>query len=119
MTAKKSNNKKSISKSTINSTKTSDNKTNVPKIETLNVDIKEKVSQGWIHINSMIEVLGIKKEVTENMLREHISKLETEKGIIIAKKLFSTIEKVENPPKTISEAYSQFVELEILVRNYS
>lgn len=89
------------------------------KVELSNIDVKEKVSQGWIHVNSMIEIMGVKKEVVEESLKQHLAKIDAENGIIITKKSYSTVEKVPNPPKNIPEAYSQFVEIEALVRNYS
>lgn len=107
MAAKKTDSKPKVKKLTTKAVETSD------------VDVQERVSQGWIHVNSMIEVMAIKKDVVEASLRQHLERMQSEKGLIIVKKTFSTIEKVENPPKNAAEAWSQFVELEILVRNYS
>lgn len=88
-------------------------------VETFDIDPTIKVQEGWIHVNSMIEVMAAKKDVVEASLKEHLGRIEAEKGILIVKKTFSTVEKVENPPRNVPEAYSQFVEMELLVRNMS
>jgi hypothetical protein len=80
--------------------------------------IEKLIKEGWIKSWMMIETMAISKETVESALKKHMEKLEKEKGIMVYKKDFKGIKKVEKPLPNIPEGYSQVVEFEILTINY-
>ncbi|MCD6477574.1 MAG: hypothetical protein J7K87_01090 [Candidatus Aenigmarchaeota archaeon] len=81
-------------------------------------EIKDKIKKGWIKCWSMIEVMATDKKTTEQSLKNHIEKLKKEKGIIVYKEKFDSIEEVKSPFKNIEKAYSQVVEIEFIIENF-
>ena len=79
--------------------------------------IKQKEKENWIRCRFAIEVMAVKEDIVEKALRDHVEKLAKVPVVFVYKKDFSNIEKVENPPKNIKEAYSQIVELELFVKD--
>lgn len=77
--------------------------------------VREKIADGWIQARAFIEVMAVKKDVTEKALKKHIDKLKSKKGIKVYKVDYDAVEKVDNPPKKAREAFSQIVEIEFLV----
>lgn len=80
----------------------------------------KKMKEGWIKSWMMIEALGISEAATKGALEKHIDKMELEKGIMVPKKDFKKVEKVEKPfgNSAVSTAYSGVVELEVLTKDY-
>lgn len=81
------------------------------------IKIRELESKGWINATMIFEVLGTNREIVEKSLREHIEKLEKIKTCFIYKKDFSSVEVVEKPIKNLDKGYSQFVEIECLIKD--
>ena len=73
--------------------------------------------RGWIKTWLVFEVMATNRELTEKALKEHIEKLSKIKEVFVFEKNFKSIEKVENPPKNVPEAYSQIAEIKLLVKN--
>lgn len=80
-------------------------------------EIEEKIKEGWIKTWFAIEVMATSKEIAERSLKEHVEKLSKMKDIIVIGKDFKDVQKVENPPKNVKEAYSQVVEVTLLARD--
>ncbi|MDP2750685.1 MAG: hypothetical protein Q8O89_07690 [Nanoarchaeota archaeon] len=77
-------------------------------------EIKEKISDGWIHARIIIEILGKPKEHVESTLKQYVTKLkETEKNIAVIKEEFSEAE----PQGEKQELFSIFVELELIAKD--
>ena len=76
-------------------------------------DQKEKISQGWLHVNLIIEVLGKPADYIEKVTDMAVDKLGEEKGVnLLGKKL--------HPAKLVAgskEAFTTFAEAELLVDN--
>jgi len=75
------------------------------------VNIKSKITEGWIHCVFIIEMLGKPKEHLESTLKKYIENLKKDKKIIIIEEDYAEPEAKEN------EMFSTFVELEVLMRN--
>ena len=46
-------------------------------------DIHQKMSLGWIKVNSVIEALAADKNIVERSLKEHVSRIERENGNVV------------------------------------
>jgi hypothetical protein len=79
--------------------------------------VKELENKGWISATMIFEVLGATKEIVEKSLKEHVEKLEKIKTCFIYKKDFSKVEVIEKPIKNLDKGYSQFVEIECLIKD--
>ena len=72
--------------------------------------IKQKINEGWIHCNFIIEMLGKPKEHLEKTLKEYIELLKKDKTIEIIKEDY-----VE--PEEKDGLFTMFVELETLMKD--
>ncbi len=85
------------------------------------MDLKEEVSNRkkdkWIEAWFAIEALGIEKDKTEEALTFHIEKLKNTKDTLVFEIAFKEITKAENPIKDVKEAYSQIVDVKLMVKN--
>lgn len=79
--------------------------------------VKELEDKGWMSISFIFEVLGANKEIVEKSLKQHIEKLDKIKTYFAYKKKFSEIEEQEKPLKNIEKGYSQFVEIECMIKD--
>jgi len=79
---------------------------------------EKKLKEGWIKSWMMIEALAITNDAVKSALERHIEKMGLEKGIMVAKKDFKKVEKVNKPFENIKVAYSGVVELEVLTKDY-
>lgn len=82
-----------------------------------NYEIEQKIKEGWIKAWFAIEVMATSKDLAEKSLINHIEKLSKVKDIIVIKKDFKDVKKVDNPPKNVKEAYSQVAEVTLLARD--
>ncbi len=73
-------------------------------------EIREKIDAGFIHFNSIIEVLGKPVEHVEKTIKDYVKKLKENKKIIILNEEFSE-------PKKQEDLFSIFVDIEALVKN--
>ena len=74
-------------------------------------DIKEKLSEGYIHFNTIIELLGKPKEHIEKTIKEYIKNIEDNE-------FYSVINKVISKGKKADDGFfSVFAELDILVKD--
>jgi hypothetical protein len=74
--------------------------------------VKEKLEQGYLQINTVIEIVGAPKEHVEDTLRLVLKKLRDEKGVdVLGGKV--------HEPKEQGPFFSTFAELEILVRDFA
>ncbi len=78
----------------------------------------KKVKEGWIKSWMMIEALATSEEAAKSALEKHVRKIELEKSVIVSKKDFKKIEKVDNPFPDVDVAHSSVVELEVLTKDY-
>jgi uncharacterized linocin/CFP29 family protein len=81
---------------------------------------EKKLKEGWIKSWMMIEALAISEDAVKGALEKHVKKMGLEQNVIISRKDFKKIERVEKPfpNSSIKEAYSGVVELEILTSDY-
>jgi len=73
------------------------------------VNIREKIDEGWVRCNVIIEVLGRPAEYLNEILKKAVENMEKEKTVIVLDKKF-------NEPVPIEQAFSTFTELELLVK---
>lgn len=74
--------------------------------------VKEKLGQGYLRINTVIEIVGAPKEHVEDTLRLVLKKLRDEKGVdVLGGKV--------HEPKPQGPFFSTFAELEVLVKNFA
>ncbi|MBW2999409.1 hypothetical protein KY339_01950 [Candidatus Woesearchaeota archaeon] len=76
------------------------------------VSIKEKLEQGYLHCNIILEVLGKPKDYVESTLKGYVEKIEKSKDFEVLKKEFAKSKKVE-------DMFSVFVELDMLFKDAS
>jgi hypothetical protein len=74
------------------------------------VDIEEKLAQGWLRCNMIIEIVGKPKEHVEDSMRLLLKKLNDEKNM-------NVLEGKVHKPKEQGSFYTSFVELELLVKD--
>lgn len=79
--------------------------------------VKDMESKGWMTVSFIFEVLGNNKEIVEKSLKEHVGKLETIKTCFVYEKKFSEAEEVEKPIKNLDKGYSQYVDVECMVKD--
>jgi len=75
-------------------------------------DMKEKLAQGWIHVNIIIEILGKPASHIEKVIEAAVDKLGAEKGVEILSREIAPAAKVENT----KEVFTVFAEVELLVK---
>jgi hypothetical protein len=73
-------------------------------------DIEERMAQGWIKCNMIIEVVGKPKEHVEESLKLILKKLNEEKNVQV-------LEGKVHKPKEQGAFFCSFVELELIVKN--
>ncbi len=72
--------------------------------------IKEKFSEGYLHIRAIIEIVGKPKEYVENTMADYLKKIKADKNYEIVKQTVEPAEEKEN-------FFSSFVEIELLIKN--
>ena len=81
-----------------------------------------KISKdNWLRASMMIEVLAKTEEATRSALEQHVESMAKEKMVIMYKKDYSEIQRIENPLRNrpeIKEAFSYLVEVEMAVKRY-
>jgi hypothetical protein len=83
----------------------------------LHEQIKQKRKEGWIEAWFAIETLGLKKEMVEESLQNHIEKLSNVPDTLVYEKNFKDIELVKTPLKNVNEAWSYVCEIRLFVKN--
>ena len=73
-------------------------------------EINEKISQGMIHLRSIIEVVGKPKEYVEDTLKEYVKKIKENKD-------FSLLKQDLEKPEEQEGFFSAFAEIELLVKD--
>jgi len=79
---------------------------------------EKRVKEGWIRTAMMIEVLAVSENASKSALEKHIEKLENEEGVIVYKKNFHPVEKVEKPLPNVETGFSCVAEIEIVAKNF-
>lgn len=75
-------------------------------------DYKEKLKEGWIHVNVIIEILGKPKSYIEQVLKAVLEKMKKEEKMMIVK------ENVAEPREHKEKGYyTSFVDLEIVIKD--
>ena len=72
--------------------------------------IREKVSEGYIHISAIIEMVGKPKEHVDKTLRDYMKTIPEQKDIELVKEDYSEPKQIEG------EMFSAFVEVEVLTK---
>lgn len=80
--------------------------------------IAKRMKDGWIKSTMMIEVLAVTEKAARESLKKHVEKMEREDNVMVYRKDFKKLDKVDNPFPNIPKAYSNVVELEMLTQNY-
>lgn len=73
-------------------------------------EIQEKLSEGYIHFNTIIELVGKPRDHVDKTIKDYVAKLEENEHYIITKK------DISKAKKTDDGYFSSFAELEILVK---
>ncbi|PLW79503.1 hypothetical protein C0585_07345 [Candidatus Woesearchaeota archaeon] len=76
-----------------------------------NSEIKEKIAEGHIHFNAIIEMVGKPKEHIQNTIKDYVSRIESHPEYTITKK------DISRAKKTDDGFFSTFAELEVLVKD--
>ncbi len=83
---------------------------------------KELLDKGWIKVWVLFDVQSNDSDFTEKALKEHISKMKKESGIVVGKETTSDVEEVDAPPafraQGIDKMYSQVYEAIIFINNF-
>lgn len=74
-------------------------------------EINDKMSEGYVHARSILEMVGRPKEHIESTLNSYVEKIKNEEAFEVIKSDFEESKEVEN------EMFSTFVELEILAKS--
>lgn len=77
--------------------------------------LAEKLQKGWLHAKMFFEVMAASEDVAKSALSEHLAKIRKMENMKVVSEIFGDVVRVENPPRQLEEAYSQIVEVEILV----
>lgn len=77
--------------------------------------LAEKLQKGWLYAKMFFEVMAASEDVAKSALSEHLAKIRKMENMKVVSESFGDVVKVENPPRQLEEAYSQIVEVEILV----
>lgn len=78
------------------------------------MDMKEKFSQGWIHLHIIIEILGKPASHLEEVMKAVVEKLRTEKDVEV---LSSEIAPATNAEEEgAEEVFTIFAEIELLAK---
>lgn len=79
------------------------------------MEIKEKIDKGYIHFNSIVEVLGKPKKHVEDTIREYVKKIKKNNKIKVLKEEYSEAKKIEEG----ENLFAVFVEIEALTKDSS
>ncbi len=74
--------------------------------------LREKLEKGYIHYNTIIEILGGPKEHVVSTLKAYVEKIRADENYTIFKEDYSE-------PKEVDKLFSQFVELDMLAKDAS
>ncbi len=80
-------------------------------------EVRARKKEGWIDAVFNIEAMAVNPEVAKKSLADHVAKIENVRELLVYEKSFSDVEEVKNPPKKVEKAYSQIVEIKMLVKN--
>lgn len=78
---------------------------------------KELLEKGWIKSEIWFEVMAVTKEATENALKQHIEKLSKQEGVEIISTEYEEVSPVKEPPKGVSQAFTQAAKVILLTKN--
>lgn len=78
-------------------------------------NIKEKLNEGWLHVNIIIEILGKPADYIEKVLEAVVDQIGKEKNVEIINKQFHKAKIVEDA----KEVFTTFSEVEIIIANMS
>jgi len=74
-------------------------------------NIREKIDEGWIRCNIIIEVLGKPADYLKDVLKKTVEKLEKDKDYIMV------LNKKIHDPTPFESMFSSFMELEIVIKD--
>ncbi len=80
-------------------------------------EIEDKRKKKWIDVWFAIEALAVREDVLKEAMKTHIEKISKQKNVIVYETKYHDIKKVQNPLKNVKEAYSQYVEVSLLVKD--
>ena len=80
--------------------------------------LREKLDNGWLHARMYFEVLAVSEEVTKKSLRAHLDQINKMDNIKVVNEQFGEVTKIEKPKKDIDVAYSQIVDVDVVVSSY-
>ncbi len=79
--------------------------------------VGKKRKDGWIEAWFSIEALAINEDVVRTALKDHIEKLSKVRDVVIFEKVVKDALKVHKPLKNVEEAYSQVVDLKLMLKD--
>ena len=75
-------------------------------------DIREKLSEGYLQVRVILQVVGAPKEHIDTALNEHVKKMESDKSVMI-------IEKTINDAEPNDNMFLAFAEMEFMIKDAS
>ncbi|MFC1648755.1 hypothetical protein ACFL1B_04825 [Nanoarchaeota archaeon] len=72
-------------------------------------EIKEKISEGWIRIDMLFELVGNPKEHVEQLLQSYMTNIKTDSGVLVINEDYGDAEEIGDG------LFSTFVEADMLV----
>ncbi|MBU2523495.1 MAG: hypothetical protein KKE23_04385 [Nanoarchaeota archaeon] len=73
-------------------------------------DYNDRIKQGWLHVNVIIEILGKPKEYIQQVLRTMLEKMKKEER-------FEVVKEVVAEPREHEGYFTSFVDLEIVIKD--
>lgn len=81
-------------------------------------ELKKRLKDGWIKALMYFEVLSLEESFAKEVLESHIQKLEKLQNVLVYKKEFGEIKKVQSPAHKDKVAYSTIVKVELIAASY-
>ena len=79
---------------------------------------EKRLKDGWIKAALIIEVLAVNEEAAKSALEKHVEKMGKEDNTMILDNKFHATEEVQNPTPRLEKAYSQIVDVDVLVKDF-
>ncbi|HLD57542.1 MAG TPA: hypothetical protein VJA47_04500 [archaeon] len=81
-------------------------------------EVKKRLKDGWIKALMYFEVLALDEKFAKEVLESHLQKLEKLQNVLVYKKEFGDVKKVESPAKPGKVGYSTIVKVEFIAASY-
>lgn len=80
-------------------------------------ELEKRKKEKWFDVWFAIEALAKDEDVVKKALEKHVEKLAAAKNIFVYEKRVREAQGVENPMKGVDKAFSQVVEIRLMIRD--